>query len=128
MNPIEEIKARLSKYPGVLVEADSQSVRVIPNSPSGFVVEFSMNRDSYSVAFEGWHENFADQSEAINCFAFGLSDKCRLKEYRRGNFAYKWTVEFLDGEWTEESTTGLLLFPFWRKRTVRYLQNSLVIE
>jgi len=128
MSPIEEIKARLSKYPGVLVEADSHSVRVIPNSPTGFEVEFSMNRDSYIVAFEGWHENFADQTEALNCFAFGLSDKCRLKEYRRGNFPYKWTVEFLDGEqWTKESTTGLLLFPFWRKRTVRYLQNSLVV-
>jgi hypothetical protein len=127
MNPIEEIRTRLSKYKDAIVEADSDSVRVIPNSPSGFVVEFSVNGDTYTVAFEGWHENFVDQNEALNCFAFGLSNKCRLKEHRRGNFPYKWTVEFREGKQWTESTTGLLLFPFWRKRTVRYLQNSLVI-
>src|SRR5262249_14251262 len=46
-----------------------------------------------TVYFNGWHENFSDPSEALDCFVFGLSDECRLKEHRRGNVAYRWTVE-----------------------------------
>jgi hypothetical protein len=45
------------------------------------------------VHFNGWHENFKDQQEALSCFTLGLSVQCRLKEYRRWKIAYKWTVE-----------------------------------
>ena len=128
MNLIDDIKTRLSRYPHIRYESDASSITVFPHSPDGFAVTLLVNHGNlYTISFEGWHEDFEGE-EALNVFAFGLSYECRLKEYRRGNFAYKWTVEYLDdeGQWKEESTTGLLLFPFWKRSTVRYLQNNLL--
>ena len=89
MNPIEEIKTRLQKYPHVKYESDASSIRVLPASDDGFTVELEVTDRRYTVYFNGWHENFNDAAEALNCFAFGLSDQCRLKEYRRRNSAYR---------------------------------------
>ena len=100
---------------------------MFPTSNNGFTVGLAVNQNSYTVSFDGWHEDFESREEALDCFAFGLSSECRLKEYRRGNFAYKWTVESKEnGGWVEEGTTGLLLFPFWMRKEVRYLQNDLI--
>lgn len=128
MNLIEDIKTRLKKYPDVRFESDPSSITVFPTSPDGFEVTLVVNAvDSYTLSFEGWHEDFEVEEETRNVFALALSNECRLKEYRRGNFAYKWTLEFLeDGHWEAQSTTGLLLFPFWMKKSVRYLQNNLL--
>jgi hypothetical protein len=128
MKVIEEIKSRLSKYPDVRMESDASSVTVLPVSAEGFSVALTENiGNGYTVSFEGWHEEFEDAEEAMSVFALGLSDECRLREYRRGGFPYKWTVEFWeDGQWMEQSTTGLFFFPFWLKSEVRYLQNKLL--
>lgn len=128
MKVIEEIKSRLSKYPDVRMESDASSVTVLPVSAEGFPVALTESiGNGYTVSFEGWHEEFEDAEEAMNVFALGLSDECRLREYRRGGFPYKWTVEFWeDGQWMEQSTTGLFFFPFWLKSEVRYLQNTLL--
>lgn len=127
MNPIEEIKIRLLKYPDVKYESDASSIRVLPTSNDGFTVEFDVTRGRYTVHFNGGHENFSDAEEALDCFAFGLSDQCRLKEYRRGNVAYRWDVESKEnGQWVADSVTGLLVFPFWKRREVVYLQNRVI--
>lgn len=125
---IEEIKSRLDKYAGVRYESDGSSITVFPNSDDGFEVNLTINNgDSYLVSFDAWHEEMDSENEAVNLFALGLSNECRLKEYRRGSYAYKWTSEFLEeGEWKEYSTTALLLFPFWMKSNVRYRQNDLI--
>ena len=128
MNPIEELKRRLEQLPDARYESDGNSISVLPNNAHGFNVTLMQNSaTSYTVFFNGWHEDFEDVEETVNVFGLGLSNECRLKEYRRGNFAYKWTVETLeDGQWLEHSTTALLLFPFWRKREVHFLQNKLL--
>jgi hypothetical protein len=129
MNVIEEIQAKLQKYPHAKFESNGNSISVFPISDDGFTVSLSINQDSYTVSFNGWHEDFQDKEEALNCFAFGLSSDCRLKEYRRGNFAYSWTVESKEnGVWVEDGATGLFLFPFWMRKEVRYLQNHLTGE
>ncbi len=129
MSVIEEIKVRLRKYPQAKYESDDASISVFPMSDGGFTVSLAEHQDSYTVSFDGWHEEFQDKEEALNCFAFGLSSECRLKEVRRGNSAYKWTVESSEnGKWVEDGTTGLFLFPFWKKKEVRYLQNRLLGE
>jgi hypothetical protein len=126
MNLIEEIKAKLSKYPSAQYESDESSITVLPLENDGFIVGLAVYPDGYAVFFEGWHEDFRDGEEALD-FAFGLSIECRLKEYRRGSFAYKWTIESREnGQWIEYSTTGLFLFPFWKKSEIRYLQNNLI--
>lgn len=129
MNLIDEIKTRLAKYPNALYESDASSITVFPGAADGFSVGLTVNSgDNFTVSFDGWHEEFNDPHEALNIFALGLSDECRLREYRRGNFAYKWTVETLEDrdQWQEQSTTALLLFPFWMKLNTRYLQNKLL--
>ncbi|MFP5492872.1 MAG: hypothetical protein ACLGG0_15320, partial [Bacteriovoracia bacterium] len=76
---------------------------------------------------DGWHESFEEADEALSCFLFGLSEDCRLKITSRGNSRHKWEVQFLKSEnWETDSETGLLLFPFWKKARVSYLQNKLI--
>jgi hypothetical protein len=127
MGAIDEIIAKLQKYPDAKYESGADFIRIFPTSQDGFNVELTVAKDNYTVYFNGWHESFEDEDEALDCVAFGLSAECRLKEYRRWNSAYKWTVEYKSTEkWIEESTTGMFLFPFWRKLEIRYLQNNLV--
>ena len=128
MDVIEELRQRLDKLPDAPYESDGNSITVLPQNSHGFSVTLTQNSAaSYTVFFNGWHEDFEDVEETVNVFGLGLSDECRLKEYRRVNFAYKWTVETLEeGEWLEQSTTSLLIFPFWRKREVHYLHNKLL--
>jgi hypothetical protein len=127
MNPIEEIKTKLRKYPNAKYESTDSSITVLPSSNVGFAVGFEGIAGRYTVSFNGWHEDFTDASEALDCFAFGLSDECRLKEYRRGNFSHRWVVESKqNGQWVADSETGLFLFPFWRRADVVYLQNNLI--
>jgi hypothetical protein len=127
MNAIEQIRERLRKYPHVRYEVGASSISVLPTSNDGFTVGLEISQSQITVFFNGWHEHFQEQDEALDCFAFGLSDECRLMECRRGNFAYRWTVESKqDGKWVADSETGLFLFPFWKSKEVRYLQNNLI--
>jgi hypothetical protein len=127
MNPIDEIKTKLRDYPDVKYESSDSSITVLSSSDNGFNVTLDIASGNYTVSFNGWHENFADASEALDCFAFGLSDECRLKEHRRGRFAYRWTVESKqNGQWVADTETGLFIFPFWRRADVVYLQNNLI--
>jgi hypothetical protein len=127
MNPIEEIKTKLRKYPHVKYETDGSSISVLPTSDAGFRVGLEVTHGRYTVSFNGWHEELNDAAEALDCFAFGLSDECRLKEYRRGKFAHRWVVESKqNGQWIADSETGLFVFPFWKRSEVVYLQNNLI--
>jgi hypothetical protein len=129
MNAIEEIRAKLQKYPDAKFETGANHIRVFPASEKGFQVELITGNNNHIVHFNGWHEEFGDVKEALNCFAWGLSTKCRLKEYRRGGVAYKWSAEYKDGDkWVEESTTGMFLHRYWNKLEIRYLQNNLICE
>ncbi len=124
LTAVEAILRRLREYPELCTDQTPDSVSVHPVSPTGFTVSLYQHSSGYSVSFEGWHEEFQTEEDALNCFAFGLSDECRLRVLSRGGFDYRWILQFLeDGEWHDESETGLLLFPFWRRREERILQN-----
>jgi hypothetical protein len=98
MAALDEIRQKLAKYPQAKYEIKDNWITVYPLSESGFEVSLSSEEDesAFSVFFNGWHEDFLDKAEALDCFSFGLSANCRLKESRRGRKAYKWTVEYLD--------------------------------
>ncbi len=90
--------------------------------PTGFDVSIS---EHLVVSFGGWHEHFDSPEKALECFAFGLSDRSRLRVTYRGTLACKWTLESLrDDRWIQDSTTGLLLIPFWRAPRIEYRQNG----
>lgn len=118
------------RYPDVKFEDRGNSITIFPQSADGFEVSLYVDKnrdDPFEVYFSGWHESFSDPSEALECFAFGLSYECRLKEHYRGESAYRWTVEHLqDGSWEEYGTTGLIFSRFWRSKTVKIKQNRLI--
>ena len=102
----------------------SGSIEVRPADENGFTVGLHEGAGEIVVSFEGWHEHFKAEFEALNCFAFGLSESCRLRVGYRGAMPVSWTVEAArDGTWIPDSKTGLLFVPFWRSKRVRYLQN-----
>ena len=46
---------------------------------------------------------------------------------RRGGMDYKWQLEFLkDGNWPDDTTTALLLLPFFLPKHERVLQNHML--
>ncbi|MEX2247412.1 MAG: hypothetical protein WEC75_12090 [Dehalococcoidia bacterium] len=127
MDVIREVQERIAKYPQAQVRRSLTHIEILPVAADGFSVSLRVAADRFGVSYEGWHEDFDDPTEALDCLAFGLSDACRLKVCSRGGFDYKWTLESREsGDWVEDSTTGLLLFPFWRSARVRYLQNRLI--
>ena len=128
MNPVEIIIEKLKQYPMTRFEAASDRISILPEK-DGFSVSLLCTSNGFTVSYEGWHEHFKHADDALNCFAFGLSDSCRLKITSRGGHDYKWTVEVIeDAEWKEDWTTGLLFFKFWRRPQIRYLQNKLILD
>ena len=127
MSIIDKICNRLKEYPIAVFRADPNVVTVRPTSEDGFSVALEVVDCGYRVSFDGWHEEFSSEEDALNCFAFGLSAECRLRTVSHGGFPHQWTVECLtDGVWREGNTTGLLLFPFFLPKKVRILQNDLI--
>jgi len=123
MDIIDTVREQLVNYPGVRYEIVGRTIQVSAVSVDGFVVSLSQASSGCTLNFEGWHEEFESATEAMNCFLFGLSEKCRLKVVKRG-VDHKWVVqEQKDGQWRDFSAVGLLLFPFWCRPRERYLQN-----
>ncbi len=128
-SPLDEIRGKLRKYPQLSVMDDGDTITVKAQTTQGFDVSFFCDSDGYTVGFAGWHEQFsrAERERALECFAFGLSDRARLRVHSRGGMDYRWMLESLEnGEWRKDSTTCLLFFPFWRKITVRHLRNNVI--
>lgn len=129
MNTIDKIREKLAKYPEVKLKVTDDSIVFLPNTEDGFEVRLVAQPNRYFVSFDGWHDEFEDENEAIKCFGFGLSEKCRLKVIQRGRMRYRWLLEFkIENEWRPETETGLIFFPFWLRKTERYLQNHIIKE
>ena len=130
MTAIEKLKQKLKDFPQVEYEESTGQIRVSPKNKKGFEVIFDCDVDNNSfVFFNGWHEKFSsDQIEdAIGCFLWGLTDSVRLKVKSRGGFEYHWTIQrFEKGKFRNMDWVGLFCFPFWRKKTVKYLQNDII--
>lgn len=124
MNAIETVLKWLEKQPQLTYTHDLECITIDAPTGSGFSVWLIVNNPGLTVGYDGWHEEFEDEAEALDAFAFGLSDRCRLKVTKRGDTDTKWIMEGKREEgWIEESTTGLIFIPFWRKKSVEYRQN-----
>ena len=125
MGAIERITDRLRDRADLRYKISGRTITVDPPIPAGSAVSLTEAPGEYIVSFDGWHEHFNSEEEALNCFAFGLSDECRLEVQYRGTFPCRWTLEARTGDgWQHVSTTGLLFFPFWRRPRIEYRQNS----
>jgi hypothetical protein len=127
MSAIVAIKEKLEKYPQVKYAVEGNLIKIFPVNEYGFNVVLEEQNFEYTVFFEGWHEHFTSEQEALNCVAFGLSDCCRIKEISRGGKPHRWVVEhFNNGVWETDSETGLIVFGFWKKKTEKILQNNII--
>lgn len=129
MSPIERIRDRLQKHPMLSFHEAADTITVEPQSDNGFSVSLAVLKTEFVVSFDGWHGHFKSEDEALNCFALGLSDQCRLKVHRRAGGEYRWTLEHLTNDgWKADSETGRLFFPFWGRREIIYRQNRLSLD
>lgn len=131
INPVVEIKQRLQKYPNAKYELTQSSAKIFPADEQGFEVSLLGNIKGWTVSFEGWHEEFSDAEKALNVFAFGLCEDCRLTITVRGIFQEWMVEEKIDEEWHNCdwvgcNTTGLLVFPLWPRKKQIYKQNHLI--
>ena len=127
MDLISRVEAKLAKYPEVRYTATPSSIRIEALDGSGFEVSLEVRPGVFVVHFDGWHEEFTSADDALNCLAFGLSDSCRLAVTYRGAMPTKWVLESRQGEnWSPNSETGLLIFPFWRRSRVVYKRNHVL--
>jgi hypothetical protein len=129
-NPaIEEIIEKLKKYPLVKYSSTNNAIKVEPKDEKGFVVSLEVKPGEIIVSSDVWHEHFDkdQEDEALNCFAFMLSNSCRLKIEYRGQKPKRWTIEsFENGNWISDSTTGLFNFNFWSPKRTAYFQNNII--
>jgi hypothetical protein len=126
MSAIEQIK-ELVKYLTLDCKIEDNTISVEPGTALGFTVWLTEETSGYTVGFDGWHEIFDCEEEALKCFAFGLSDVCRLKVIKRGSRVCSWTMESREGEeWVKDSVTGLFFVQFWKKKRIEYLSNSVI--
>ena len=127
MNTIDKIKTKLEDYPQLACKVEGNRISIDPPTESGFSIWLTVNNPGFTVGFDGWHEEFDGEAEALDAFAFGLSDHCRLKVVKLGDTDCRWGVEEKVGdEWKEDSTTGLIFIPFWKKKSVEYRQNNVI--
>jgi hypothetical protein len=127
MGAIEEIRARALRHPELVVDESPGWISVRPPGDDSFEVGLFAKDQRYTVYYEGWHEDAENQDEALEMFAMGLSRSVRLRVTARGRVDHLWTVQYrTEDGWSDGSTTGLLFFPFWKPKTVRYLQNDVI--
>ena len=125
MSVLDAVESELKKYPKIKYIKNDDSIVIAPEEETGFEIIFFENENI--VHFKGWHEHFSSVDEAINCIKFGLSSNCRLKEFSRGEHPYKWVVEYLEnGDWIEDSETGMPTICFWKKKSIKTYKNDII--
>ncbi len=127
MTALDTIESEIRKHPKIKYVRNDDSIVIVPANESGFEIVFHGEETEYTVHYKGWHEHFSNLGEAIECIKFGLSNKCRLKEYSRGDRPYKWVVEYFENDqWLDDSETGFPTLYIWKKKNVIVYQNNLI--
>lgn len=120
----DAILLKLDDYYGFDIDASDQHIVVSCKNPESFDVSFYVSGEEFQIGFDGWHEHFEAAEDALNCFAFGLSEECRLKVVKRGTMECSWTAQaWQDDVWVNDTTTGLIFIPFWRPKQIEYRHN-----
>lgn len=126
---IQKVIEKLREYPEVTYSTTDDSITVNPRDENGFLVSLGVGPRDIIVSSDFWHEHFDNDEvdKALDCFAFMLSDSCRLTIEYRGQKPKRWTMEsFENGHWMRYSTTGLFNFNFWSPTRTEHFQNRLI--
>lgn len=120
------IVAKLNGYTGFEVDMGDAYIAVACDNTESFEVYMFRSGSEFTVGFDGWHEHFSSEEDALNCFAFGLSEECHLKVVTRGTMDCRWTLQFFEeGSWQDDTETGLIFVPFWKKAKTEYRRNTI---
>lgn len=129
-NPtIQKLIDKFDKYSGVKYSHTDDTITFEPKDEKGFAVTLGVGPRDIIVSSDFWHEHFDkdEEDKALNCFAFMLSDSCRLRIDYKGEKPKTWTIEsWENGNWTSDSTTGLFSINFWSPTRTEYFQNDLI--
>jgi hypothetical protein len=131
MNTIEKVIDKLKTYPELKYKVDDIAISIEPLDENGFTIWLSIeNKDEVIVGFDGDHQHFDSEEEAIECVLWGLSKSCRFRVTSRGKVDYKWSMQNKENDkWVTINTSYVIwLIPFWKKKKVRYLQNKVITE
>ena len=103
---------------------------------SGFDIHVEVDSEEVAIYCEGYHDHHQLEGEP-NDFANHvvgflydlLTSLMRVREYCAGGFPYKWSLECREGDaWVPESTTGLLFYNYFGRKTESFFQNSTLKE
>jgi len=125
---LEALLSKLRRYPELRYRLIPGGVRIEAPNPGGFAITFQGEGTDWLVAFGegGLHEHFERAEEALDFVAFGLSDRCRLRETRTC-FLQKAAVEMRERDgWTLVHEVGAPRIAFRRRRSQVVLQNTLL--
>lgn len=67
MNALDHLATKLDQHPHIHYERTSESISVEPGDESGFRGEFRVKDVRFTVSFDGWHEEFTSEDEALGC-------------------------------------------------------------
>jgi hypothetical protein len=127
-DPVSALVGKLSKYPQVRHRLVDDGCEIDPPNEGGFKVTLYGNNDRWVVGFGegGFHEEFADPEAALDFIAFGLSNRCRLREVT-APLLRRAVVERRDGaDWTAIYEVGFLWWPIPIGRRELIFQNKLI--
>lgn len=126
MEFLARVRELLASRADVRWEEQPGFIFVYAPTPAGYWIVAVDGGDGPEVHVAAWHEHFSSEQAALEWFAFALrGEGLRVRVTSAGDFDYAWQVETLNGgQWRVRSNTMRFPAPFWRRRRVRFLQNS----
>ncbi len=111
-------------------------LKLTPKRQSDPVVDVYIHRKRSVIHIDGWHEEFEHKNSIVEAYnslekllKFALSKSCKILITKANGKAYKWDLySFENGEWKFYSTTGLLIYNYFGKRTKEEKASALFEE
>jgi hypothetical protein len=127
---LEQLVDKFSNRPGLKTEHTGNTFAILPSGPNGYKLWIREEKNRrFTVGFDRWQETFGDATQALACFALGLSKDCRLKVYSRLGARYHWIVQqYVGGLWVDGPTHKEAIVSLWPFRKTEYLQNDFLSE
>ena len=127
---LDQLIDKFSNRAGLKTEITDNTFTILPSSSTGYKLWIREEKGrKFTVGFDRWQETFNDATQALACFALGLSKDCRLKVFSRLGARYHWVVQqYVSGLWVDGPIHHEPIFSLWPFRKTEYLQNDFLSE
>ncbi|POY34631.1 hypothetical protein C3K47_19275 [Solitalea longa] len=126
MQVIHDILIKLNDFPELTYEFEKNDFLTVRSMTTARKLSIAFWEKEHTLFFEEWHWHFEnndkENQELINTIDDIITNRTRLKIFKRGEKAIAWELELpVDIENNNRPmTTGLFGFKFWGKREVEY--------